>query len=238
MELKALVDSPEFGYAELATANDLVKRWLVQRGEYEPVLEVPKGAAILRDARKSILTEYLRFIQHHHLPRYAEIDDLQAMLADSDAHTAWRTLHLRIFNADTLVAKSFPDTLRAIAGAGFDCSTIMFSTLEPGKTIPPHTGFYCGVLRYHLGLVVPSGCFIDVAGQRLTWQPDLYFDDSFVHSACNPSAQKRTVLFLDVVRDLGDSTMNELNRGVLKRASKSQVVTDDVARVNETAMRP
>ena len=32
----------------------------------------------------------------------------------------------------------------------------MFSILAPGKHIPPHDGPYKGVLRYHLGLVVPD----------------------------------------------------------------------------------
>ena len=33
--------------------------------------------------------------------------------------------------------------------------TAMFSILSPGKHIPPHTGPYKGVLRYHLGLLDP-----------------------------------------------------------------------------------
>ena len=32
----------------------------------------------------------------------------------------------------------------------------MFSILAPGKRIPPHDGPYKGVLRYHLGLIVPD----------------------------------------------------------------------------------
>ncbi len=32
------------------------------------------------------------------------------------------------------------------------------SILSPGKHIPPHRGFYSGVLRYHLGLMVPDDC--------------------------------------------------------------------------------
>ena len=32
----------------------------------------------------------------------------------------------------------------------------MFSILEPGKHLPPHRGPYNGVLRLHLGLIVPE----------------------------------------------------------------------------------
>ena len=35
-------------------------------------------------------------------------------------------------------------------------TTAMFSILEPGKRLPPHRGPYNGVLRLHLGLLVPS----------------------------------------------------------------------------------
>ena len=34
--------------------------------------------------------------------------------------------------------------------------TVMFSILEPGKHLPPHRGPYNGVLRLHLGLIVPE----------------------------------------------------------------------------------
>jgi beta-hydroxylase len=238
-KLKTLIDGPEFGYEQMAQANDLVKQWLIQRKEYMPILEVPEGLTLLRSAQKPILREYLRFVQQqrqYYVPRYAEIDQLQASLVDNDATTAWRTLHLRIFDRDTRVSTAFPYTLQAIATTGFQYSTIMFSTLEAGKTIPPHVGFYCGVVRYHLGLVVPTGCFINVAGQTLKWNPDLYFDDSFPHFASNPTKQNRTVLFLDIVRDLGDDTMNQLNCAILGRARDSHVVIGDVARVDQLTM--
>lgn len=34
--------------------------------------------------------------------------------------------------------------------------TAFFSILEPGKRLPPHRGPYNGVLRLHLGLIVPE----------------------------------------------------------------------------------
>ena len=48
------------------------------------------------------------------------------------------------------------------------CTTAYFSILEPGTKIKPHNGVYKGVLRYHLGLIVPSGdLFIEIDGKSL-----------------------------------------------------------------------
>ena len=49
----------------------------------------------------------------------------------------------------------------------------MFSILEPGKRIPPHRGPFNGVLRVHLGLLVPAPaekCGLRVAGSEHFWQ--------------------------------------------------------------------
>src|SRR3546814_9573884 len=42
--------------------------------------------------------------------------------------------------------------LKQIPGA----STAFFSILAPGKKMPPHRGAYNGILRCHLGLIVPE----------------------------------------------------------------------------------
>ena len=51
--------------------------------------------------------------------------------------------------------------------------TAFFSILAPGKHLPPHTGPYKGVLRLHLGLLIPEPaemCAIRVGSQIRHWQ--------------------------------------------------------------------
>ena len=48
-----------------------------------------------------------------------------------------------------------PQTWRVVQGIP-GLTTAMFSILEPGKRLPPHRGPYNGVLRLHLGLLVPE----------------------------------------------------------------------------------
>ena len=85
--------------------------------------------------------------------------------------------------------------------------TAMFSILEPGKQLKPHRGPYNGVLRLHLGLIVPDtppgtvAIRVDedlpVEGRkgadlrRLVWT-----------EAWNDSEQTRVVLFVDFVKPL------------------------------------
>lgn len=83
--------------------------------------------------------------------------------------------------------------------------TAFFSILEPGKRLPPHRGPYNGVLRLHLGLIVPepaNRCWLRVGSERRTWQPGevLIFDDAIEHEVHNDTDGVRVVLFVDFLR--------------------------------------
>jgi len=85
--------------------------------------------------------------------------------------------------------------------------TAVFSILEPGKHLPPHRGPYNGVLRLHLGLVVPESSeqvAIRVGQQICHWDEGkvLIFDDAYEHEAWNRTSHTRVVLFVDFVKPL------------------------------------
>jgi len=84
-------------------------------------------------------------------------------------------------------------------------TTAFFSILSPGVRIPPHRGPWKGVIRYHLGLLIPEPaeeCGISVAGEVAHWRAgeSLIFDDAYEHAAWNNTSGTRVVLFLDVMR--------------------------------------
>lgn len=81
----------------------------------------------------------------------------------------------------------------------FEKDHIMFSALNPHARIPPHVGPMNGILRAHLGLVVPQGCYIRVGAAERTWEEGkvMVFDDSFEHEVFNHSDQVRIVLFMN-----------------------------------------
>lgn len=103
--------------------------------------------------------------------------------------------------------------------------TAFFSVLDPHQVIAPHWGYYKGILRYHLGVVIPNdnvdgACWLRVNGdpyqnaQRDTsaivkgelyhWREGegIVFDDTYLHDAANGSDQVRVVLWLDLKRPM------------------------------------
>ncbi len=85
--------------------------------------------------------------------------------------------------------------------------TAMFSVFEPNTHILPHRGVYCGLLRYHLALIVPKEkgkCAINILGEVRHWEEgkSLIFDDTFEHEAWNKSDEVRVVLFVDFEKPL------------------------------------
>ncbi len=83
--------------------------------------------------------------------------------------------------------------------------TVMFSILEPGKHLPAHRGPYNGVLRLHLGLIVPEprdhlGIRVDKEIYRWQEGEAVIFDDAYEHEAWNNTPHTRVVLFVDFVK--------------------------------------
>ena len=85
--------------------------------------------------------------------------------------------------------------------------TVMYSILEPGKHLPPHRGPYNGVLRLHLGLIVPEPreqLGIRVENDIYRWRESeaVIFDDAYEHEAWNRTPHTRVVLFVDFRKPL------------------------------------
>lgn len=75
-----------------------------------------------------------------------------------------------------------------------------FSQLKPNQHIAPHFGQSNHSLTVHLTVDAPSDAYLEVSGEKRYWQDDklLIFDDSFLHSAHNPSMSDRTILLFSV----------------------------------------
>jgi ornithine lipid ester-linked acyl 2-hydroxylase len=129
-----------------------------------------------------------------------------------------------------------PRTWQALQGVP-GLTTAMFSIFEPGKRLPPHRGPYNGVLRLHLGLLVPrepGKTGIRIGDQIRHWQEGqaLIFDDAFEHETWNDTAEIRVVLFLDFVKPLRFPA-SVLNRLLISLAAVSPFVRDCKERQRE-----
>lgn len=85
--------------------------------------------------------------------------------------------------------------------------TAWFSILEPGYHITPHRGVTKGILRCHLGLVVPDrrvDCWMRIEDRKYCWEQGkcLVFDDTYEHEVLNDTNQQRVVLLFDFERPM------------------------------------
>ncbi len=161
------------------------------------------------------------------LPNFQDISKDQIEITDDDR---WKTYFLYGYGFQAkLGVETCPKTaalMREIPGM----TTAMFSILSPRKHILDHRGPYKGVLRYHLGLIVPreaERCRIRVGEDFRHWVAgkSMVFDDTFNHEVWNDTDETRVVLFVDVLRPL-PSPWNQLNRLIVKAIGYSPFVLD------------
>lgn len=145
------------------------------------------------------------------LTRQAELPGFHELSADVKTISrdkAWKTFFLTGFGLSSeRNIRQCPQTWRIVQRIP-GLKTAMFSIFEPGKHLKAHRGPYNGVLRLHLGLIVPEApaekLAIRVDRQVCRWQEGkaLIFDDAYEHEAWNHTDKTRVVLFVDFVKPL------------------------------------
>lgn len=147
------------------------------------------------------------------LPSFEEIHEQQYALTQDGK---WTVFPLFGFGTQFNEACNLcPRTTSIIKNMG-GVKTAFFSKLDPHKHIPPHTGIYRGILRIHLGLIIPQdwqNCFFEVNNERVYWREGqcFVFDDGYIHQVYNNTNEERVVLIIDIVRPL-PIMLNFLNK--------------------------
>jgi ornithine lipid ester-linked acyl 2-hydroxylase len=160
--------------------------------------EIEKAAPLIRAELERVL------VRKADLPNFQDISaDVKAISTDQ----GWKTFFLTAYGmtSEQNIAQC-PETWKAVQAIP-GLKTAMFSIFEPGKHLPAHRGPYNGVLRLHLGLIVPEPrdkIAIRVKDQICHWSEGkaLIFDDAYEHEAWNHSDRTRVVLFVDFVKPL------------------------------------
>ena len=101
--------------------------------------------------------------------------------------------------------------------------TAMFSILSPGYHIPAHKGVTKGILRSHLGLIIPEDrekCRIRVDDTITAWKEGeiFVFDDTFEHEVWNETDEERVILLFDFDRPMkwGGRVLNKTFLNIMK----------------------
>ncbi len=114
----------------------------------------------------------------------------------------WSAAYLWAHGAEVEdVARLCPATaaaLRQVPGVT-RFGTSLFSALAPRTFLSPHCGYTNAKLRCQLPLIVPAGCRLKVGEFEVAQQEGrcIILDDSFLHSAWNPTDEDRHVLVFD-----------------------------------------
>lgn len=156
--------------------------------EWETILEEAKAVLSYKDV----------------IPGFQDISPDQYRLAKG---ANWKTFILFGFGkrleTNTQLTPRTAELLETVP----DLQTAMFSILAPGYHIPAHTGVTKGVLRAHLGLIVPreeEKCWIRVDQNIVNWSPgkSFVFDDTYEHEVYNNTDEERVILLFDFDRPM------------------------------------
>lgn len=182
---------------------------------------------LLEDNWKAIRNEAAALLEHDdHLPN---IEDIQPQEEALNKDNKWKTFFLYGFRiksqkncekcpVTTSVLEQIPGML-----TGF------YSILYPGKHIPAHKGIFKGIVRTHLGLIVPETgeCKMRVGKETIKWQNGkaVFFDDTYTHEVWNNTDGIRIVLLIDTVRPykkIGAKINNSIINGITNSAYVKQ----------------
>jgi aspartyl/asparaginyl beta-hydroxylase (cupin superfamily) len=169
------------------------------------------------------------------IPKYHEIDKNQTYIAATvDQDRAWRTYMVyALGKRNEVYAAQCPRTAELLARVP-NIVNAFFSILDPGKSIPAHEGGYRGLLRYHLGLLVPreQPPHIRVKDQTFRWKEGeaFIFDDSWEHEVTNRSPELRVILAVDILRPLPwlPQTLNRAALWWMSRSNQYRQVNDAI----------
>lgn len=157
------------------------------------------------DNWEGIRAEIVEILKHREaVPLFQDVSPDQMRIAKGNN---WRTFILFGFG-DKLEknCKQAPLTTKILESIP-NLQTAWFSILGPGYHIPAHRGVTKGILRSHLGLIIPKDaekCRIRVGDKIQVWRPGeiFVFDDTYDHEVWNDTDEERVILLFDFDRPM------------------------------------
>ena len=157
------------------------------------------------DNWEAIRDEVVAIMRHREvIPAFHDISPEQRHISTGDS---WRTFMLFGFGTKLEQNCRHAPVTAALLERVSHLENAWFSILASGSHIPAHTGVSKGIVRAHLGLVIPrevDRCRMRVGDEVRVWRPgELFvFDDTYDHEVWNDTADDRIVLVFDVDRPM------------------------------------
>ncbi len=153
----------------------------------------------------AILAEAREILKHREaIPYFQEVSPDQMRIAKGNN---WRTFILFGFGSKLEKNCRQAPVTAALLAAVPNIQSAWFSILGPGYHIPPHRGVTKGILRAHLGLIIPKQaerCRMRVGDTINVWRPGeiFVFDDTYEHEVWNDTDEERVILLFDFDRPM------------------------------------
>jgi aspartyl/asparaginyl beta-hydroxylase (cupin superfamily) len=189
---------------EAAVERWLAKNSLAETSELISRAAVPWAAALEANwtTIRRELDQVLR--ERAALPTMQELSPYQDRIVQG---SVWKVFVFRAYGmrfSDN--CRRCPETAKLLdAVPGLEVA--FFSVLEPGAHLAAHRGAYKGLIRTHLGLIVPEPrdrVRMKVGGETVVWEEGraVTFDDTYRHEVWNDTDGVRVVLLIDTPRPL------------------------------------
>jgi beta-hydroxylase len=183
-------------------------------------------SGLLEKNWEGIRSELEKLLENdQHLPNIQDIQPAEAFL---NSENKWKTFFLYGFGIKAKKnCEKCPittQTLEQIPGM----ITGFFSILYPGMHIPAHRGIFKGIVRTHLGLIIPGkkgDSRMQVGDELIQWENGkaVFFDDTYKHEVWNESDGIRVVLLIDTIRPY-KSIFGKLNKSIIDGITQSVYV--------------
>jgi beta-hydroxylase len=154
---------------------------------------------------QTIRDEVSAILKHREaIPAFQEVSPDQMRISTGKN---WRTFILYGFGLKMQKnCRQAPVTTRLLERVPY-LQTAWFSILAPGYHIPAHRGVSKGIVRAHLGLIIPKDadkCRIRVGDAMKVWRPGeiFVFDDTYEHEVWNDTDEERVILLFDFDRPM------------------------------------
>lgn len=190
-------DTPKLGNEHFAFLDEFEKNWEVIRDEAKAVMAFKDD-----------------------IPAFHEISPDQYRLSTENN---WKTFVLFGFGERLATNTKLTPKTAEILERVPNLQTAMFSILSPGYHIPAHKGVTKGILRAHLGLIIPKDreqCRIRVDDTITAWEEgkSFVFDDTYEHEVWNDTDEERVILLWDFDRPmkLGGRILNKTFLQIMK----------------------
>ena len=156
---------------------------------------------------------------------------------DVELNRGWRVFHVKLSKYYSEDAQRIFPTLCKVLDESPDVINCSVSILDEKTFIPIHNGYYKGMLRFMLPIIIPkdyTNVFLCNNYEKYYWTEGVgvLWDDTFPHKVFNHTDEVRIVLYMDVIRPIS-GILGKLNTGLIKLLSNSNMIKDEIKRTEK-----